>query len=167
MQSLMGSLAQARVSLPVTDFLKIVLGQDADGINVDDVKSKLPGIYTRMCEEGDSEAYEDGTYDPGMNDTDTIPSEVKDIIGKLIPGFSMGEEPIKGRVTVISMRKLPKPQLNSTPRISSIKSSAEDTSTALAREYAKYKLSLLSELCKQGNSQLSLGLSVLQNFVNL
>jgi len=159
-------LAKSAVSLSVEDFLKVVMGEKAASIDEGSVKKELPGIYTKLTDEGlGDEICSDGTYDPGSSIAG-LPKEVEAAINSMIPGMSLSEAPVQKRVTIISIRKLSKPELTRPSRICSIKeATAECATEALAKEYAKYKLSLLADLTKRGDSDLSIGLGVLQNYV--
>lgn len=159
----LAALARQKISLPVETFLKLSGQADAD---VDSVKSYLPGIFTRLIKTGEAkEVAGDGAYDLGGT-LAGLPEEVKQLVGKMVPELSLDEQPVQRRVTIISIRKLPTPELTEPSRIRTIKSAAaEEASEALAKEYAKYKLSLLTELSDRGDSALDVGLGVLQDYV--
>lgn len=162
---LMGALGQVRVSLPLRDFIRIVMGDDAGGVNLGAVEDQLPGVFSRLLNENDDEVVSDGTYDPrgGLSD---LPTGIRDIINRMVPGLSLAEGPVGNRITMVVMRKIPRPTLTVGSGIRTIKSAAETAGAELlAKEYAKYKLSFLANEMEKEGSELSIRLGILQNYL--
>lgn len=165
MQDLMSSLGKVQISLPLKDFIRIVMGNDAP-VSPATVEKKLPGVFSRILEEDADSCCRDSTYDIDLSGTCGISSGIEGIIDKMIPGLSLASEPVKRRSTLVVMRKIPTPELIRTPRICTIKSASEDAAAELlAREYAKYKVALLTKIAERVNSDVPLRLGVLQNYV--
>lgn len=164
---LMGALGQVRVSLPLREFIRIVMGNEP-GVSTGDVERRLPGIFSRLNEEGCDDVIDDGTYDPVGRMTD-MPSSVRNIIGKMVPELSLGEEPVGRRMSITIIRQIPKPKmLTGGEGIRTMKVAAEGAGAELvAREYAKYKLAFLTDELEKEGSQLSVRLGVLQNYLCL
>ena len=169
LNKLMGALGQVQVSLPLRDFIKIVLGDDAEGVDPAAAERHLPGIFTRMLDDdGGDEATEDGTYDPEEGSS-TLPTGIRQIIDKLIPGMSLGEDPVGHRMQITIIRKIPDPKmLTGGGPIHTIKSAEVDAGAELvAKEYAKYKLALLASVMEKESSEVSVRLGVLQDYLCL
>ncbi len=161
LRKVLGGLAQARVSLPLKDFLRLVLGDEARDVDMGVVADQLPGIYSRLLEADDDDLCDDGTYDP-MGGFSGLPMAVRRLIHGAAPSWSLDPGHIKRRITAVIVRKIPEPVLTGPARIHTIKFAA-DGRFVLAREYAKYKLSLLTKLADEGVDVSDFG--VLQNYV--
>jgi hypothetical protein len=165
LEKILGALGNAQISLPVNEFLRLVT--DGDIPNVNAVKDKLPGIFSRMLEEdGGDSLCSDGTYDPDTSGLFGLPEEIKQIISGMVPGFSLMEGPATGRMQIAILHKKPKVMLKSSACMNSITVDKDDCNADLwAREYAKYKLAFLTKVahCEGGNLALKLG--ILQHYV--
>lgn len=162
---LMGALGQVQISLPLRDFVRIVMGNETGGISLSDIEKHLPGVFSRILDEEDDDAICDGAYDP-MGGLADLPSGVKGLIDKMVPGMSLAEGPVQKRTITVIARKIPKPTLTPGSGIHTIKVGADDTGTELlAREYAKYKLSFLADAMEKQSSELLVRLGVLQNYL--
>jgi hypothetical protein len=160
--SLLGTLAQAKICLPVKDFFRLVLGNKYDSVagEMDGVQSLLPGIFSRMLGSGDGVEDVTGmkTYDPAAS---LVPKSVRDAIEGLAPDMSMGEDPVKRRIqiTIIrgggpgAMRKV-----STDLRTSKVAS-------YLAKQYAAYQLSFLKTAEGAGDDLIT-GLTVLRNYAS-
>lgn len=164
----LGALGQAQISLPVKDFIRIVLGNDSHGIEPKEIESHLPGIFTKLLKSGADEVCKDGAYDPmgGMSD---LPQGLQSKISSLIPFMSLAEEPVHHRMTIAIIRNSPSPKmLTKDSGIHILKTASVDASSeVLAREYAKYKLAFLTKAAEYNESELLVKLSVLQNYFSL
>lgn len=161
----LAALGQARISLPLRDFVRLMLGPKATHFNTHEVEERLPGIFGRLMEDADS-ACADGSYDPHPGGGIGIPGHVRKLVSKLMPGLSMLEPHVGSRTMVVIARKKPEPTLTGGNTIHTIKA-ATDAGTAelLAREYAKYKLSFLSKVAESEGAETVVKLGVLQNYV--
>ena len=168
LSNVLAKLADLKISLPLNLFIELVVGKDnIKDIDLEGVKDNLPGIFTRMNDECAEEAAEDGSYDPESTTIAGLPSEVTNIINDLVPSLSMSSEPVSKRIQTTIIGKSARELLNKKAKIGTIKIanySAEEE--MLAKEYAKYKLSLLTKVASDGvEKDLGLGLGVLQNYV--
>lgn len=167
MNQLMSALGEARVSLPLRDFIKIVVGKDLAGSELQSIEQKLPGVFSRILEDDPETAVMDGDFDPSPLGSLGIPKPVKDIIGGLIPKMSLNPESVGNRISVVTIRKIPGPMLNGGCGISTIKSAAADKwAEALARKYAAYKLAFVTAAGAADGADWIERLSVIQNYVN-
>jgi hypothetical protein len=102
---LMGGLAQARISLPVKDFFRLILGNKYDSVagEMGSVESILPGVFSRMLRSGDGVEDVTGmqTYDPA---TSLIPRGIRDLIESIKPAQSVGMDPTRKRVQITIIR---------------------------------------------------------------
>ena len=164
---LMGALGNVRVSLPLRDFLQVVMGDEAHGVGAADVERQLPGIFSRILADGGDAEVEDGTYDP-MGGSSDLPSGIQGIIDKMIPGMSLADGPAQKRITMVIVRKIPRPPLTPGSEIRNIKAATDGTGAELlAREYAKYKLSFMAYAMEKESSELLVRLGVLQNYLQV
>jgi len=101
----MGALGTARISLPVKDFFRLVLGNKFDSVagEMDGVQSLLPGIFSRMMkgEDGVEDATGMQTYDPAAS---LLPQGVRGLIDQLKPMMSSAEGPTGRRMQVTIIR---------------------------------------------------------------
>lgn len=136
LKPVLGALASARVSLPLTDFFRLVLGSRFSELEKDmpAAEAALPGVFSRACENPDEFLSGVDNYSPSAAG---LPACVQDILKKVIPQASLEAGPIGGRVTTIVLRKhaavLPHNQLKSQSAVGKM----------LAEEYARYKVAML------------------------
>lgn len=159
---LMGALGQANICLPVKDFFRLVLGNKYDSVagEMDNVQSLLPGMFSRMLKSSDG--VEDVTgmqsYDPA---TSLVPKGVREAIDSLMPSMSLGEEPVRRRVS-ITIIKGAKPV--ATLRKSSSDRKPSSLAQYMARQYAGYQLAF-ARTAEGAGDRLAQGMAVLQNYV--
>lgn len=164
LNDLMGALSDAKICLPVGDFLRLILGPKYDTISgeLPNVEALLPGIFSRMLEDGCE--VEDVTgaksYDPGMS---LVPKSVRDIIDGLKPAMSMDEGPVRRRVTIAVIRT-PNGAGPEIVKGASDRSGISKAARYLAKQYAMYQLAFTRAAEGAGNDLVP-GMTVLQNYV--
>lgn len=152
-------LASAQICLSVRDFLRLVAGNEPASGGADTVEDALPGMYNRLLQSGDlEECAADSAYDPA--DT-AIPRQIKEVLGRLVGGHSLADEPLRGRVHV-TIIKGTLPGLPKRASYGSVVVSPEIQK--LAKEYAKYQLSFLEAV---GTNPLFTGLTVARNYLRV
>lgn len=155
------ALGDARISLSLRDFVRIVMGKDSvTDDEIDGAESLLPGLFSKLVD--DDEICDDSAFDCADHDIAGVPDWIEDIVGKLVPSMSIASGPAKTRVMRISVMG-PKQASFRTAKAAS----APAGSTVIARNYAKYKLSFYDRCAADGKglSPLSVGLGVLQDYV--
>jgi hypothetical protein len=161
LNAVMRVLADAKICLPLRDFLQLVLGEKFDAVagGIPAVEEMLPGVFNRLMDDGSiEECASDSAYDPMPT---AIPQGVKEAIGKLVGEHSLASGPACRRMTVTIIRGVSprRPE----PMTTSKSASAVSASAAhVAREYAKYQLSFAH--AAQGDN-LTNGLTVIRNYL--
>lgn len=152
------SLGDARISLSLRDFVRIVLKQH-DESTIAGAERALPGIFCKALGDGDDELCDDGAYD--CEDCG-MPGKFASLIHRVAGLASLDDEPAMGRTMTVTIHGGRMPTVKSA-------SSAIITPEAmvLAREYAKYKLSLFDKCASDGRgmSPMFCLLGVLQNYI--
>ena len=158
--SALGSLADVKISLSIEDFLKIVLGKrygEASGA-IDEAKSILPGIFTRMMDNPTQEL-------SGMSDfemDDELPSlPVRQCIHDMVPTHSMDRDPVQRRITIMVLRGNKPMPLRKSAELTGISGDATLVER-IAKVYAFYKISLCQRV--GANDGELAELVVLQNY---
>jgi len=100
---LLGSLADAKISLSLRDFLKIILGRRFGEVenHVEEASDLLPGIFGRIAAKPMGALSDLDDFDLGDG---ILPRAARDTICKLIPGNSLDDEPVRRRVTITILR---------------------------------------------------------------
>jgi hypothetical protein len=158
---ILGELSDARVSLPIRDFLRIILGGRFSEVEhaVPEAESCLPGIFGRMLSDpmGSSQ---DMDFELG----DKLPSlDVRRIINKLTPSHSLDDDNVNRRVTIMVLRG-GKPKIISGPEELEKRGAVTELADRLAKAYASYKLAFYQRACEPNNNRLT-KLAVLQHYV--
>ena len=150
----MGAMHEAKVILPIKDFIKLISNQSGENIDDigDDAQQALPGIFGRMHEDGEDCCCEnscfDGASEPG--------GPIKDLIQQLIPALGLGEIPLGRRITISVIRG---------PRkvASAVTKNPLPEIETLARLYATYKLASLTHPRNEHDVMLTRA-ALLQNY---
>lgn len=131
LQDVCGELADAKVLLPLKDFIRLIGGDE----DLRTVKDRLPGIFGRMAEESDAsdDLAKDTTYDASGF---PLPVELRNFITRLIPSLSLDPDHVARRVIRITMVGTPK-------KAEAIATETNLRAEALAREYVKYKVAFV------------------------
>ena len=158
--SVLGSLADAKITLSLQDFFKLVMGSKFEALSphMDTAEDMLPGIFTRMgkgpCKMmsgmGDMELGE------GM-----VPRKVRDIIQQMIPSSSMDSEPTQRRVTVKILRGGGPAKIIKASNHDILMGSSDLVAERLAAVYAMYKVSYCQRV---GNNEDVWAKAVLHNY---
>jgi hypothetical protein len=160
--SALGGLADAKICLSVKDFMRLVMGSSMDEDAISDllpsVKGRLPGIFSRAKDSGESdELASDGAYD---SEPTAIPRQIKEMLGSVMGDHSMAEGPVLRRIRITIIRGGPKHKLETNSEKSAAVSPQAEQ---IAREYAKYQLAFVSG----ADQSLTNELTVLRNFARV
>jgi hypothetical protein len=156
---LLKSLGDARISLPLKDFARVALGGDYSSAVVSRAGDLLPGIFTRLLEEGDADCCDDSAYDAA---SDGLPRAFSGLLARIAPILSLADGPARGRITRIVISGGGGPEFAKR----AAGPAGDPEAAVLAREYAKYKLALFDKCANDGGgvSPLFYRLGVLQNY---
>lgn len=155
--NLLGSLTDAKISLSLRDFLKLVLGDrfgDAEH-HVGEAETLLPGMFGRMLSGGDA-----GSQDFQLGDG-LLPRSVRDTINRLVASNSFDDEPVKRRVTIMVIRG-GRPRA-SVPALGKSGSECSEAARRMAEVYGQYKLAVCRRWKDENNVLTSL--AVLQHYI--
>lgn len=147
---LMRALADAKICLPVRDFLRFVLGDKYDSVAGETgvVESLLPGIYSRMLDSGNGveDVTGNDTYDPG---TELAPRVIRDLIDSLKPGLGLGMGPVRRRLQMIIIRGESPDKL----QLRKVASDLQPSKMAdwLAKQYVAYQLAFVRAAADAGD----------------
>ena len=125
--------------LPPPAFLELLAGDgnvSHDALPL--IGEKLDGIFNSLLKDGSLDGFiNDGTYDGDADDKD-----IEDIVIPLIRRYSLDDVPFKKRIIRITLT--PGSKIASERRMI-VTPGADAIATKLAREYARYQLSFLTE----------------------
>lgn len=153
MPSLLTSLADQDISLSLPDFSKIVLNRS--DLDASAVMDELPGVFQDMLE--DDAAGSDGAYDlRDAADADRTPENVKKVIIAIMPTSSLSPDAVEKRASLLAAHGVKSGEF----RLRPLFKSAGVAERTAAREYAEYKLSLLS-----ARPGINRNIAVLQNYI--
>jgi hypothetical protein len=133
------ALAGQKVMLPVRDFLCVSLGEEHDKVAslAERVARHLPGVYGRLIADENLESVI--AANPYQADRGVASSNTQRWAEKAAKAYSVSESHVTRRVMQSALRDLP------TPSLKSIEKQASDgRAEELARQYALYKLAMLS-----------------------
>lgn len=150
---LLNALAEAKVVLPLRDFLKVF---NCDTRFGPEAESVLPGIFGRMsCSDSlaDEDAYASSKYAPASG-------MAKSIINSLIPGLSVDSEPSQKRVRIMIIKSA------GVVDFKERYTEASKQATKIAEEYAKYLVSFAKSANIQDNKS-ALGLTIVRNYLKV
>lgn len=137
---ILGEMADARISLSLRDFMRLVCGNKFSAIEskIPDAQACMPGIFGRMlC--GDEPSVLDDGEEVRLSHA-TLPATVKSTIVRMIPSHSLEDEPVRGRMMLMVLRgRVPGAVVKSA-------SAVDETALRMARTYALYKLAFALEL---------------------
>ena len=160
--SALGGLAGSKICLSVKDFMRLVMGSSLDEDAISDllpsVKGRLPGIFSRSKDSGESdELASDSAYDP---ESTAIPRQIRDMLGKAEGDHSLATAPVLRRIQITIIRGGPRHKIESgSDKSAAVSPQAEQ----IAREYAKYQLAFVS----QDDQSITNELTVLRNFARV
>ena len=131
----MHKLKEAKVILPIELFMKLVMNQHKEEAKelIPEVKQRLPNIFNTMLNSDNvGDIMKDGTYDgrPGLF------NHLNHMISSMIPSQGLDFNPVKKRISIMSIRR------NPSPRVMIIKTASDNAAADMvAEEYGKYLLS--------------------------
>jgi len=148
MGGVFNALADARVSLPLRDFIKLVAGPRAAELPehvISGAETMVPDAFRQLREGPASDLNEISNYEP----LDIpVPEPVKRILSKVLRVGSLDGSPLQGKVTIISLNKRANKRVE--------KKAAVGQAGNLALEYAKYKVALLEKIANPAIIRLAL-----------
>lgn len=132
----LGSLADAKISLSIKDFLRLILGKRCGEAKqaVGEAEMLVPGIFTRMLNSPCNTSDLDG-FGLGRN---VIPFKARQAIHGMGPGHSFDGEPVQRRMTITVLRGNHAPKLLGPVELEK-QSSSSELAARLVRAYALYK----------------------------
>ena len=142
--------------------MRLVMGSSLDEDAISDllpsVKGRLPGIFSRSKDSGESdELASDSAYDP---ESTAIPRQIRDMLGKAEGDHSLATAPVLRRIQITIIRGGPRHKIESgSDKSAAVSPQAEQ----IAREYAKYQLAFVS----QDDQSITNELTVLRNFARV
>jgi hypothetical protein len=139
LNEVLSALSEAKIVLPIRDFLKLVTDKnynEAESL-ADDVEDSLPGIFTRLLDEEAESCCSDGSFD--CDQAPNFGASISRLVDRLLPQLGMGELPLGKRIAISIIRAKPKLSREVRP---------DPAVEGLARFYARYKLAVL---CHPGN----------------
>ena len=142
----MRGMADKGIMLGPEEFTKYLFGHRASPEIGEGVKSHCPHIFSKLDDEGATDAVNSEKFDPAA--LDLIPKELKNLLGKLFDGHSMLGEPSVRRVMRITIEMGPKGDDAALKPKTPPSESKEDQK--LAEVYATYKIAMLNHLKEQG-----------------
>jgi hypothetical protein len=157
---LLGGLADARVSLPLNEFMKIILDKrhgDVESV-MGEARMLVPGIFGRMRSQPGCMA-DMGDFELGRG---ILPRPVREMIGKLVPSHSLGDEPVRRRITIMVLRGKPAPELMKSAELAK-SGSCSKLAQRIAQAYAMYKIAFCQRVGLE-NSVLT-KLAVMQHYI--
>jgi hypothetical protein len=159
------ALADARIALPMEQFLQLVAGQDCEkaAALAPLVQQELPGVYSRLLARGDlPERVVASPFVPGP----AASPPFRLWATKQAQSLSLREAPVRHRVTQAALRSVSVSCAD--PQAQTEKSAAERGPAArMAEEYGLYKIAFLGSIPESDDEmQLTASMALLQNYVS-
>lgn len=143
LSGILNALHDARISLSIKDFAKLISDKDISEGDLSDAEDMLPGMFGRMVEDGsDDDAARDSAYDGAPS---SLPGPVKSMIERMLGSHSLSGGPARVRVRMMIIRGV-KPKLRDT---GTKKASWNEKAAELVREYAQYQLAFAARECQK------------------
>lgn len=149
---LLREFANARVSLPLEDFLKLVMGDRYGEVESDvpSARAALPCVFSEALDNPEEFVSGTGNYEPIDK---CVPNPLKRVVESIARTGSLDAGPVGGKVQITVLRK------NASSRI---KAPVTEAGKRLAEEYAKYKFAFVEHV----QDPFVVKMSILQNFGN-
>lgn len=129
-------LGDAKIVLSLRDFIKLVMGEGAEGI--DDAEKCVPGMFSNIASKEDlGNIAGDDSYDGGDG---LLPREILRAINGLEDEHSIAEGPVGRRVRITIIKGGPL-KMDKISQALGKSASASPRAEVLVREYAKYLVS--------------------------
>lgn len=154
----LSALASQKVVMPVEGFVQLVTGREWSQEKIAAVKSRLPGVYSRMIEDGSIDKL--ASENPYTITNDVPPLRVRQWAERLATGHAFTRQGLTKRALAQGIyRSAPEVR---TPAASESTVAAEE----LARSFAMYKLAFLQTvLVKDSEIELTCAAVVRQNYL--
>ena len=153
----LGALADAKITLSLQDFLKLMLGHrfsDVEG-SVGDMRRHLPGIFSELL--GEDELPDDSEYFPGHS---LVSEKLYGKINGMKAAHSLDRPAVTRRISVALIQHSGRDPIVIGPHVET-KTAQEASQKDMAREYALYKLAF----CRKVNDPFVSHLVVLHNHI--
>jgi len=142
------ALADVGVVLPLHDWLTLATGDHAKAAAAhSDVASRLPGVYTRVCESPDcldtlalAQQYQPLQAEPS--------AQFRNWATKLATTHSLTADAVTRRVRLAALRDVPAPRVRPLTDAHVKQAAASDGAEQLAQHYALYKLAFFAATVK-------------------
>lgn len=139
-------MADNGVVLGPDEFTKYLFGNRAGNDVASGMKTHLPGIFSKLEDEGNHDVVNSEKFDPAA--MDLMPKSLKDLIASLTEGHSLNGGPSVRRVMRITIELGPKgDDTDLKAKEPPTKNRADEK---LAEVYASYKLAALQHMQEQG-----------------
>lgn len=135
---LLGSLADAKISLSLRDFLRIMMGRRFEDVkdHVGEAENMLPGMFGRLLSKPNMLSdVDDFTLGDGI-----IPQHARAMINKLGPACSLEDEPVNRRVTITVLRGKSPLKLVRPEELEKTSGVASPLAGRMVAAYAAYKM---------------------------
>ncbi len=152
------ALAAEKVAMPLKGFLSLACGDDVAGGAYEAVAARLPGVYSRMVEDGS--ILKAAACNPFVVGDEYAPAWLRGWAREKAAAFSLDESRVEKRIQLAALRR--GGALTESRSLPTIKSAGD--AEGLARAYALYKLGMLQSLEGSPDFQLTASLAVLQNY---
>lgn len=155
----LAALAGEKIAMPLEGFLKLAMGDSLQaGGAVEAIASRLPGVYSRMVEDGSVDKL--AANNPFVPSGEMPPARVRHWAAKRAAAYSVAREHADRRVKVAAVRRAG--QLTEQRASQTIKVAGD--AEGMARAYALYKLGFLQAVAGDSDFQLTADLAVRQNY---
>lgn len=135
LSQVLSSLHDARISLSLRDFFKLVSKESIPDGDLDEAENLLPGMFGRMLSDGSADDNaRDSAYD-GVSGS--LPKPIREMIEQMTGSHSMSGNPARMRVRVMIIRGV-KPKVR---QLETKQASWNTKAAELVREYGRYQLS--------------------------
>ena len=154
--AVLSALADHKICLSLPEFIRLLLGDRAEGCkgSIRVATDALPGVFTRLLE---ASGGDDVLPESLLPESSTpIPERLSELIESLVGGMSLADAPVANRITIVSIRRVPRPELKSASVLH------DTTADNMVKAYAAYKLAWCQ---KAGIDSRATELAVLQHYI--
>jgi hypothetical protein len=154
--AVLSALADHKICLSLPEFTRLLLGDRAEGFkgSIRVAADALPGVFTRLLEASGGDDVLPESLLP--ESSAPIPERLSEFIESLVGGMSLADAPVANRITVVSIRRVPRPELKSASVLH------DTTADNMVKAYAAYKLAWCQ---KAGIDSRATELAVLQHYI--
>ena len=143
LESVLRSLGDAKISLSVDDFMRLVMGSEKSSgpipCSADEVKGALPGVFNRLLDSGEAEQCASSMdYD---GEAHSIPRGIRELLENLMADHSLAQEPAHRRIRLTIIRgRVPNLAGVKEASLHSQRPAVSKSAELLAKEYATYQI---------------------------